>query len=265
MKNKEKLVELAKKCQELKQDIPGAPLYHMGMVAKFGDTESLELLQNTIDYLTCKGKIGQSFNEDEKEFMVELFEAMSWGGKYLGYPEASTLANHYVNGNGHKISLPSEVYTKSRVVMDVCEGMKNYIRSLQEDKKPISSLKSTNSKFLSSQYSKDLFRGKRNVNSHGYLLPSGALLTEQSNMRLKNADHRFILQAQNSFSNKTFLTIWRVESLYDFEPFEKGYVTHLPLKKGMILKIPDGLSHYLTKINVAKSFSHYSEWRETWK
>ncbi len=49
----------------------------MGMAVKFGKTESLQLLQNTIDYLTCKGKAGLDFTKDEKEFMKELFERYS--------------------------------------------------------------------------------------------------------------------------------------------------------------------------------------------
>jgi len=57
----------------------------MGKVAVFESKESFDLLQNTIDYLTCKGKLGKKFSNDEKEFMKELFEAMWWGGKYRGY------------------------------------------------------------------------------------------------------------------------------------------------------------------------------------
>ncbi len=72
----DKLVELSQKCKSQRVDIPGAPLWHMGMTAKFKSNDSLKILQNTIDYLTCKGKVNLDFTDDEKEFMKELFEAM---------------------------------------------------------------------------------------------------------------------------------------------------------------------------------------------
>lgn len=57
-----------------------------------------------------------------------------------------------------------------------------------------------------------------------------------------------------------YVVTWRVDSRYDFEPFPTTDVTHLPLGQGLILKLPDGLSEYLTRIGVAKAFDHYSEW-----
>ena len=53
---------------------------------------------------------------------------------------------------------------------------------------------------------------------------------------------------------------WRVDSYYDFEAFPTTYYTPLPLRDGLVLKLPDGLSQYLTKVGVAKEFDYYSEW-----
>ena len=83
-------------------EITSAPLWHMGMVAKFGSASSFKLLQDTIDYLTCKARAGEAFSEDEKEFLVELYESFWWGGKYKGYHEA---IDHYIRVN---IGLPEE-------------------------------------------------------------------------------------------------------------------------------------------------------------
>ncbi len=259
------LVQKSQACLAQRVEIPGAPLWHMGMAAKFGKTESLQLLQNTIDYLTCKGKAGLDFTEDEKEFMKELFEAMWWGGKYLGYKEAATLANHYVNGGGKPIKLSPEVYKTSVIVSDVCAAMKSFVRELYAQKKPILSLKSTGAAFRASQYAKPLMRGRRSANTHGYLLPEGVLLAEQKNARLMKADNRFILQSSTSKTAIGFRTIWQIESIYDFEPFSKNYVTNLNMAPNVTLKIPDGLSEYLTKIGTAKVFKYYVEWHEEWK
>ncbi len=85
-----------------------------------------------------------------------------------------------------------------------------------------------------------------------------------SDQYIVNTDHRFILQASTLRIAQKFKTTWRVDSVYDFEPFSKGDITHLELADKLTLKLPDGLSHYLTKIGVANSFKHYSEWVEDW-
>jgi hypothetical protein len=130
------------------------------------------------------------------------------------------------------------------------------------------------------------------------------LLAEQNNLRLKNADHRFVLQVtvrKNTWSNRlsgatasarntwntnlqgvtqwatgigatdqaidSFKALdadhelrWKVDSLYDFEPFPTTYYTPLPIAAGLQLKLPDGLSQHLTKVGVAADFKYYTEW-----
>jgi len=122
------LIAKGNQCLEGRENIPSAPLWHMGKVAVFESKESFDLLQNTIDYLTCKGKLGKDFSNDEKEFMKELFEAMWWGGKYLGYREAAKLANHYVNGEGKSLRINPDLYKKSIIVSDTMDALKGYIK-----------------------------------------------------------------------------------------------------------------------------------------
>ena len=258
------LIEKSNKCAKNRESIPGAPLWHMGKVALFESEKSFNLLQNTIDYLTCKGMAGKPFTDDEKDFMKEIFEALWWGGKYRGFPEAAQLANHYVNGEGKPVKLYPEIYKSSVIVKDVMAAIKNYIRDNFPENNHILIMKSSSPKFLFSDYSKGLKQGKRQVNKEGYLQYSGTLLTEQSNSRLKNTDNRFFLDVITTKNGSTFLSKWKVDSYYDFEDFQKGYVTHLPLARGMVLKLPDGLSHYLTKIGVAKEFKYSTEWDEKW-
>lgn len=114
----EKIIEKGNKCIEDREDIPSAPLWHMGKVAVFESKKSFELLQNTIDYLSCKGKLEKQFTANEKECMKELFEALWWGGKYHGFKEAATLANHYVNGEGKTLNINSKLYNDSVIVKD---------------------------------------------------------------------------------------------------------------------------------------------------
>ncbi len=99
------LIKKGNECLEDRENIPSAPLWHMGKVAVLESKDSFDFLQNTINYLSCKGKLNKSFTDDEKEFMKELFEALWWGGKFKSYDEAARLANHYVNGAVNPLKL----------------------------------------------------------------------------------------------------------------------------------------------------------------
>lgn len=264
---------LLQRCNQIltqREDIPGAPLWHMGKVAILDSKESFDLLQNSIDYLSCKAKHKKPFTPEEKEFMKEIFEALWWGGQYKGYREAATLANHYVNGKNKTIKINADVYKKSVIVTDTREALKKYIKSLSKMKKPFALIKSSNSHFLASPYASELSIYKRNVFNQGYLLKDGALLVEQRNQRLKNADHRFKIEVRTTIGKtkikSVFFSKWTINSYYDFEPFSSNdYVTDIPLNKAFVLKLPDGLSQYLATIGVAQEFTYYSEWIENWE
>jgi hypothetical protein len=198
--------------------------------------------------------------------MHDLFEAFATGGRANGWPEAAKLSDHYVNGKGIKVVLNPYMYQTSVIVKDTAEAMKEVIqRKLTGNLKTID-LKSTSIGFLQSPELKQFRRTPRNQSVQGALLETGGLLTEQNNLRLKNADNRFILQSTTSFpSIEKFLTKWFVLSTYDFEPFRVGHATHIPLSD-KILKVPDGLSEYLThkQISVAKVFYYEATWFEKW-
>lgn len=49
---------------------------------------------------------------------------------------------------------------------------------------------------------------------------------------------------------------WRVDSVYDFEPFPTTYYTPLPLGPVQV-GMPDGLSEYITRVGVAKVFDYF--------
>ena len=131
-------------------------------------------------------------------------------------------------------------------------------------KRNFSPLKSSDPGFLRSSFGAALQQG-RNLNAQGSLLKNGCLLAEQSNQRLKNADNRFFLTVSTVREGaKGFFSTWKVDSIYDFEPFSVGYFINIPLAEGYVLKLPDGLSHHLTTIGVASDFSYTASWTERW-
>lgn len=53
---------------------------------------------------------------------------------------------------------------------------------------------------------------------------------------------------------------WRVDSLYDFMSYPTKTWTDLPITPKIKVKLPDGLSEYMTHQGCADNFWHYSEW-----
>lgn len=255
----------AKACLAKAVPIPGSPLVHMAAAA-FGVKSEFDLLQNAVDYLTCKGQAKMPFTEDEKSFLKSIFEDLWWGGEAKGYPEAAELADHYVNGKGAALKIDAAVYQTSVIVKDTSEAIKNYVRVLIGKNANFALVRSSDVSFLHSPQCKPVSRrAGRDANKQGYVLDDGNLLTEQSNSRLKNANNRFILVAQSTKAGGTaVLTRWRVDDRYVFEPFEKGFVTNIPLSGSQVLKLPDGLSHYMCALKIASEFDYWAEWVENW-
>lgn len=269
MKSTATLTKQAEQCLAKRAEIPGAPLWHLGMAAKFGSGAGLAKVQEAIYYLTCKAKVKLPFDVQERSFLKELYEAFWWGGRYNGYNEAAALADHYVNGDGKPLQINEEVYKSSAIVRDASAAMKEFIRSVWRttQKVPLM-LNSGDPTFRMSPqfYTLTPARG-RNQRTQGILRPEGTLQAEQDNVRLQKTDNRFYLKTfPGILREKTVLARWRVDSIYDFEPFEKAdHFTRIPLAEGVALILPDGLSQYMTTLGVAKVFDYYAQWHETWE
>jgi len=255
----------AKACLAKAAPIPGSTLYHMGAAA-LGSKSDLDLLQHAIDYLTCKAQAKMTFSADEKDFLVNIFEDLWWGGQFKRYTEAAALADHYVKGKGAPLQIDADVYSTSVIVKDTSAAMKDYIRHLIAKRSHIGVINSSDIGFRHSAQYKHVSRAAgRNVNKQGYVLADGNLLTEQDNSRLKNANNRFILVAKNILmSPRLVSTRWRVDDRYVFESFERAsFVTNIPLGSSA-LHLPDGLSHYMCILKIADEFDYWAEWSETW-
>ena len=84
MKSTQQLSKKAQSCLAQAVEVPGAPLYHMGKIAVFNSKSSFDLMQATINYLTCKAQIKMPFSDTEKAFLIELYESFWWGGYAKG-------------------------------------------------------------------------------------------------------------------------------------------------------------------------------------
>jgi hypothetical protein len=246
------------------------PKYRMGKAGVFGSEESVKVVQEAIDYLTCKARHKQGFSEDEKNFLVDFYDGLWWGGWWKGLPEAKMLSNHYVRGGGTYVDIGSAVYEESVIVKDTMDAMKGYIRELQTKKKPVGVLRSDNPGFINSSFFKPISRNAqppRSTSKQGYVWPKGCLIAEQENQRLQKADNQFYLQSQTTIrQDKSAVTRWSVDSFYDFEAFPNTTkVTSLPIRSGLRISLPDGLSQYMVDLGIAKTFKYGASWSETWK
>ncbi len=268
--NTQTLSKKAQACLAQAVEVPGAPLYHMGNIAVFNAKSSLDLMQATINYLTCKAQVKMTFSVAEKTFLIELYESFWWGGYAQKMPEAGRLANHYVNGKGQPVTMDSTPYQESVVVQDTMEAMRLYIKERAGRNEYFFTLKTDNPKFRRSQYFKPLMlvNGSRSIVTQGYVYSSGLMYAEEKNQRLQKADNRFHLEAITSKPKKdSYNTTWFVKNRYDFEPFSKGdKVTKLPFSNGKILLLSDGLSEYMDSgLGIAKPFKYEARWTEIWR
>jgi len=145
------LKKKAQACLDKKANMPMSPLFNMANVAKRNATGDLKYLQDAIDYLTCKAKAKLNFDEDDKEFLKELYEAFWWGGQYEGYAEAAQLANYYVNGEGNSkdnpLRLDAELYKTAKIVIAAMTAMKLFIADQKKTKKPFFNIQCDNIEF----------------------------------------------------------------------------------------------------------------------
>lgn len=262
------------------------------------NVDSWTLVQNQITFLDCKARNGASFNADEKEFLVNLYEAMWWGARVRGYKEAGQLADAYVNGGGQVVMISSAAYEGSTIVKTAQDVMKAVLAEHYAKSDAALTIRSTDQAVRTKI--RELRRKKRfNQASEGELYANGILKAEENNLRLKYADNRFELQAASrrtgATSNaKTVDITWKVESKYDFESYESkpGDITVLPVvhpgtktstpaeaqkllaevfpeymrvggQYQSELVLPDGLSKYMVKEGVAKEFTYIATWTGT--
>lgn len=225
----------------------------------------LSCCQEIIDEADRKAKSGEQLSKDELDTLIFIYKLIPIGGRFYGYKEAAELMDLYLNPKKAKIytdknpfRIDSEVYRTSAIVQYAESELKEII--LQDYK--IGKLKQDviyNSKILKPT--------NRDSNTQGNVKPNRVLIAEQNNQRLKNTDHQFVLEVKvTSVTNEKIKLLWYVNSLWDYESYEENSnnVTELPInsEKGYILKIPDGLSQYLTVLGRAYEFYYTSMWEE---
>ena len=221
--------------------------------------------QSIFDEADKKVRSGQQLTEDELNTLIFVYILIPLGGRIYGFREAASLMDLYLTPKKaakytekKPYVINSEVYKTSVIVKYAEEELKKII--LDEYKQGILEVgKIFNSKVLKPTQRDSATEG--NIQA-----PDRNIIAEQNNKRLKNADHRFYLQVKIlEIKSDNMYLLWYVKSIWDYEPYEKAnHVTELTVNEemGYILRIPDGLSEYLTKVNKAKEFHYTASWKE---
>ena len=264
------LSETATKCLDQQAPIPSAPFVELSKGRLLGSSAAVARVQDAVDYLECKAKAGLSFTAPEGNFMEELYESFSIGGKISGMPEAAALADHYVNGKGTALEIDSGVYETSAVVLDTTEAMQSHIQDLEANGLPFEQVSTSSPSFVDSPQIRTVMsvNGSRSAMTDGYVRSDGLVFAEQANHRLQKADNRFTIDASTTMTpDGTFETTYRVENRYDFEPYSvSDKYTEIPVTENVNLTVDDGLSEYMDSgADVADAFDYHAEWTVRWQ
>jgi len=273
--------------RSIKPDIPrenGTPEGYHDELSRFWDrikqknplwiplslgTGDVDEIQKEIDRLTIKARKKQAFEKNERDFLIALYSWIAWGGFIKWYPEASQLLRHYLHGNGTSIQIDAHIYKTSVIVKYAIDAIKKMII---DDINTTGRIRN-NGNIDTPGTLPDIRRELSQQNTMGEVRNHGHLLAEQNNKRLKHADNQFPLYSKSKIASHgpmRIQTIWSVRSVWDYDSFEKqrrgnnNQVTGLDLPSGKMLRLPDGLSEYLTQLELANVFDYYAEWEEIW-
>jgi hypothetical protein len=192
-------------------------------------------VQARIDSITQKAKKGEQLSWTDRQFLKLLYSEIVRRARERGYPEAASLMERYLEANKKLLQIPSDIYENSPRVQKEMSRQRKQIRTDIKDGK----------------------LGKMERTSE-------LIFAEQDNPRLKYANNRFYLKSMANLAGKKLKIIWGVNDFYDFESFEKSNKYSAFEAYGEKITIPDGLSEYLTHIDLAAAFPYESEWQEEW-
>jgi hypothetical protein len=207
---------------------------------------NIEEIQKKVDLLEEKAIAGETFSEGEKSFLTDLYDAIAFGGKLMGYAEASAMLSHYLHGNGTPLFVGAEAYTRNQKVKEAAVAVKERIKA-------------------------DINGGAFNKDRQ---YQSGKIVIDPAeDARLFYLSNIFYITARvNTDKTGRHVILFRVELEAKFISYDemkkrfhdpKHFHTPFPtLQEGKVLALDDGLSHHLVTIGLAREYVYGTEWAE---
>lgn len=201
-------------------------------------------IQNRIDQLEIKAINKEDFTIEDKKFLKKLYSTISIGGFLSGYFEASKMLSRYIDNSGIELKVSAKPYLKNKIVI-------NEVKRIE--KKII-----------------DDFKKKRLLDKY---TSNKIIIYPQDDPGLYYLSNIFKINAQIiNKENDALNTKYTIRLRAHFQAYEDqvrlfGNPQHFRTlfnrnKKGDTLNIDDGLSHYLTIIDLAKEFDYFTEWND---
>lgn len=205
-------------------------------------TGNFNNIQDRIDQLEIKAINNEDFTKEDKKFLKKLYSTISIGGFLRGYFEASKMLSRYIDKSGIELKVSAKPYLNNKKVLNEVERIeKNIIDDLKK--------KRLLDKYISNKiiiYPKDdpgLYYLSNVFKINAQIVNKGDdLLNIRYTIKLRAHFQSYADQKRLFKNPQHFRTL-----------FNRN-------KKGEVLNIDDGLSHYLTLIDIAKEFDYYTEW-----
>ncbi|MBN1525190.1 MAG: hypothetical protein JW904_11940 [Spirochaetales bacterium] len=206
-------------------------------------------IQQKIDMLEKKAIKGEYFSIEEKNFCVKVFDSLTFGGRVMGYREASEMLSHYIHGNGIAMETGKEAFVQNKKVQQACRQI---LLRLEAD-----------------------IRAQRWHEKHRYGSPT-LFISQDEDSRLFYLSNVFEVTATAKKTGKNSYRVeFRVDRFYQFSSYQaqikrfdtpKHLVSYFPTSvPGKTLTIDDGLSEYLVSQGIAKEFDYFAVWEDELK
>ena len=199
-------------------------------------------IQNKIDQLEIKAINKENFTNEDKKFLKKLYSTISIGGFLSGYFEASIMLSRYIDNNGIELKVKAKPYLNNKKVINEVKSIEKQILDDYNNNRLLD--KYTSNKIIINQkddpglfYLSNIFKIDAQIKNK-----ENGIIIIKYNIRLRARFQSYDGQIKLFGNPQHFSTF-----------FNRN-------KKGKNLNIDDGLSHYLTKIDLAKEFDYYSEW-----
>ena len=206
-------------------------------------------LQEHVDTLEYKAIHKEDFNEDDIEFLKDLFLTFSTGARYsLVLSESGNLTSHYLSCSGEDYNLPNHLFNKNKRVKKEMNILKN--RMLSD---------------ISQNTIKDRYETKR------FYMPDSSVADS-----IYSLYYGKVILSPKIKSTGIVEMHWRAEvpwywPEYDYlkEKYDdyKAHSFSVPNFKSIFidkenrLNMDDGLGQHMVVLGIAKPFLAYSEWK----
>jgi hypothetical protein len=204
-------------------------------------------LQKRIDDLEDKAIRRQSFSDDDKEFLEDLYRTMATGGKLtIVVGQTGRLMDHYLDGSGEDYELEPRIFTENVRVQRQMKALRRRVN-------------------LERCWPQKTVRSPRFYMPHRSSIDSVfGLYHGTLELTLERRGDRCVekWRGEVPWQWPSYKSLKRKRGRYHAESFPMPNAYSLVAGQKHALRIDNGLGEYLVQLDLAKPFVAYAEWEE---